>query len=51
MVITFLAILEMVKRRLLKVSQEAPLADIILTPNGDALERLVPTEVDESEYR
>ena len=50
-VITFLAILEMVKRRLLKVSQEAPLADIMLTPNGDALERLVPTEVDESEYR
>lgn len=51
LVITFLAILEMVKRRLLKVSQEAPLADIMLTPNGDALERLVPTEVDESEYR
>jgi segregation and condensation protein A len=51
MVITFLAILEMVKRRLIKVSQEAPLADILLTPNGDALERLVPTEVDESEYR
>jgi segregation and condensation protein A len=50
-VITFLAILEMVKRRLIKVSQEAPLADILLTPNGDALERLVPTEVDESEYR
>jgi segregation and condensation protein A len=51
MVITFLAILEMVKRRLIKVSQEAPLADILLTPNGDALEQLLPTEVDESEYR
>jgi segregation and condensation protein A len=51
LVITFLAILEMVKRRLIKVSQEAPLADILLTPNGDALERLLPTEVDESEYR
>jgi segregation and condensation protein A len=50
-VITFLAILEMVKRRLLKVRQEAPLADIILTPNGDALERLLPSEVDESDYR
>jgi segregation and condensation protein A len=50
-VITFLAILEMVKRRLLKVSQEAPLGDILLTPNGDALEKLIPTEVDESEYR
>ena len=50
-VITFLAILEMVKRRLIRVSQEEPLKDIILTPNGDALERLVPTEVDESDYR
>jgi len=53
LVITFLAILEMVKRRLIRVSQEAPLAPIILTPNGDALEKLLPTEteVDESEYR
>jgi segregation and condensation protein A len=50
-VITFLAILEMVKRRLIKVHQEEPLGDILLTPNGEALERLVPTEVDESEYR
>ncbi|WP_434391435.1 segregation and condensation protein A [Melittangium boletus] len=49
--ITFLALLEMVKRRLLKVRQDEPLADIFLTPNGDALERLLPTEVDESEYR
>jgi segregation and condensation protein A len=51
LVITFLAILEMVKRRLIKVHQEEPLGDILLTPNGDALERLIPTEVDESEYR
>jgi segregation and condensation protein A len=53
LVITFLAILEMVKRRLIRVSQEAPLAPIILTPNGDALDKLLPTEteVDESEYR
>lgn len=50
-VITFLALLEMVKRRLIRVSQEAPLAPILLTPNGDALEKLVPTEVDEDEYR
>jgi len=49
--ITFLALLEMVKRRLLRVRQDEPLADIFLTPNGDALERLLPTEVDESEYR
>ena len=49
--ITFLAVLEMVKRRLLKVRQDEPLADIFLMPNGDALERLLPTEVDESEYR
>ena len=50
-VITFLAILEMVKRRLIRVFQEEPLKDIILMPNGDALERLVPTEVDDSDYR
>ncbi len=51
MVITFLAILEMVKRRLLKVSQEEPLAAILLRPNGDALKNLLPTEMDESDYR
>ena len=50
-VMTFLAILEMVKRRLLKVRQEAPLADLVLIPNGDALEKLLPTEMDESDYR
>ena len=49
-VITFLALLEMCKRRLLVVSQEDG-GDILLTPNGDALERLVPTEVDDSDYR
>ena len=50
-VITFIAILEMVKRRLIRVSQAEPLGPIILTPNGDALEKLQPTEVDESDYR
>jgi segregation and condensation protein A len=50
-VVTFLAILEMCKRRLLRVSQEEAGQDLILTPNGDALERLLPTEVDESDYR
>ncbi|EPX55935.1 Segregation and condensation protein A [Cystobacter fuscus DSM 2262] len=50
-IITFLAILEMVKRRLLKVSQEEPLAAILLRPNGDALRNLLPTEMDESDYR
>jgi segregation and condensation protein A len=50
-VITFIAILEMVKRRLIKVSQAEPLGPIILTPNGDALEKLQATEVDESDYR
>lgn len=50
-VITFLAILEMVKRRLLKVSQEEPLAAILLRPNGDALAKLLPTEMDDSDYR
>lgn len=50
-IITFLAVLEMAKRRLIRVTQEAPDAPLVLTPNGDALERLVPAEVDESEYR
>lgn len=50
-VITFIAILEMVKRRFIRVTQEEPLAAILISPNGDALERLIPTEVDESEYR
>ncbi|MBU8894688.1 segregation/condensation protein A [Corallococcus sp. H22C18031201] len=50
-IITFIGILEMVKRRLIKVYQEEPLGPILLMPNGDALERLVPTEVDESDYR
>ncbi|WP_224363399.1 segregation and condensation protein A [Hyalangium versicolor] len=50
-VITFLAILEMVKRRLIRVFQEEPLKEILLMPNGDALEQLVPTEVDDSDYR
>lgn len=50
-VITFLAILEMVKRRLLKVSQEEPLAAILIKPNGDALAKLLPTEMDDSDYR
>jgi segregation and condensation protein A len=50
-VITFLAILEMAKRRLIRIQQEEPLKDIIVMPNGDALERLVPTEVDDSDYR
>lgn len=50
-VITFIAILEMVKRRFIRVTQEEPLAAIMISPNGDALERLIPTEVDESEYR
>ena len=50
-VITFLAILEMAKRRLIRIQQEEPLKDIIVMPNGDALEQLVPTEVDDSDYR
>jgi segregation and condensation protein A len=50
-VITFLAILEMVKRRLIRVVQEEALGPILLLPNGDALEKLAPTEVDDSDYR
>lgn len=50
-VITFLAILEMVKRRLIRVVQDEPMGPILLLPNGDALEKLAPKEVDDSDYR
>ncbi|MFP2963264.1 segregation and condensation protein A [Myxococcus sp. 1LA] len=50
-VITFLAILEMVKRRLIRVVQDEPMGPILLLPNGDALEKLAPSEVDDSDYR
>ncbi len=52
-IITFLALLEMCKRRLIRVSQAEDGQDIVLTPNGDALERFAAslTEVDEGDYR
>jgi segregation and condensation protein A len=50
-IITFLAMLEMVKRKLIRVYQEQDLGDIILSPKGDALDNLTPPEVDEDEYR
>jgi segregation and condensation protein A len=43
--------LEMVKRKLIRVYQEQDMGDIILTPKGDALDNLTPPEVDEDEYR
>ncbi len=48
---TFLAILEMCKAKLIRVLQEEPGGDILLSPNGNALEKLVTAEVDESEYK
>lgn len=50
-VITFLAILEMVKLKLIRVLQEEGSDDIVLSPKGDALDHIAPPEVDESEYR
>ncbi len=47
---TFLALLEMCKMKILRVFQEDG-GDIVLSPNGSALENLVPPEVDESEYK
>ncbi len=50
-VVTFLAILEMCKLRLIGISQEGEQGDIVLTPLGDALSPARAREVDESEYR
>lgn len=50
-VITFLALLEMCKLKLLRVFQEEDGGDIILSPNGDALASFAAPEVDESEYK
>jgi segregation and condensation protein A len=50
-VITFLALLEMCKLKLLRVVQEEEGGDIILSPNGDALAGFAAPEVDESEYK
>jgi segregation and condensation protein A len=50
-VTTFLAMLEMVKLKLIRVFQEADSDEILLAPKGDALSNVTPPEVDESEYR
>jgi segregation and condensation protein A len=52
-IITFLALLEMCKRRLIRVSQLEDGQDIILSPNGDALEQFATsqTEIDDGDYR
>ena len=50
-VITFLALLEMCKLKLVRVLQDEEGGDIILSPNGDALASFAAPEVDESEYK
>jgi len=49
-VITFLALLEMAKLRLVRVSQEEN-EEIVIRPRGDALKDVESKEVDEREYR
>jgi len=49
-VVTFLALLEMCKLKLIRVFQDES-GDIILTTKGDALSQLAEPEVDESEYK
>ena len=48
---TFLAMLEMVKLKLIRVFQEEGSEEIFLAAKGEALSDLNPPEVDESEYR
>ncbi len=50
-IITFLAMLEMVKLKLIRVYQEEGNPQILLSPKGDALKDRVAPEVDEREYR
>ena len=49
-VITFLAMLEMCKLRLIRVYQEEGQDEIVISARGEALANLSP-EVDESEYK
>jgi segregation and condensation protein A len=49
-IITFLALLEMAKLRLVKIFQEEG-EHIVIRPRGDALATVESTEVDEREYR
>ncbi|HEY8207704.1 MAG TPA: segregation/condensation protein A [Myxococcaceae bacterium] len=49
-VITFLALLEMAKLRLVRIFQEEG-EEIVIRARGDALADVNPTEVDEREYR
>ena len=49
-VITFLALLEMAKLRLVRIFQEEG-EEIVIRARGDALANVEPTEVDDSEYR
>jgi segregation and condensation protein A len=48
---TFLAMLEMVKLKLVRIFQEEGSGEIVLAPKGAALSNLNAPEVDESEYR
>lgn len=50
-VVTFLALLEMCKRRLIRIFQPEGARDILISAAGDALSNLGTPEVDESEYR
>jgi segregation and condensation protein A len=48
---TFLAMLEMVKLKLIRIFQEEGSDEILLSARGDALMNVTPPEVDEREYR
>ncbi len=50
-IITFLAMLEMVKLKVIRVFQEEGKDEILLSPKGDALMNFGAVEVDEREYR
>ena len=51
MIVTFLAILEMCKLKLIRVHQAEGSEEILLSVRGDALSQFSTAEVDESEYK
>ncbi len=50
-VVTFIALLEMAKRRLIRIFQAEDSQEILISARGDSLAQMIAPEVDESEYR
>jgi chromatin segregation and condensation protein Rec8/ScpA/Scc1 (kleisin family) len=51
MIITFLALLELCKMKLIQIRQGEEAEEILISARGDVLNTQGPLEVDESEYK